>query len=262
MYGEVRTTFGLLLLSLIACTAPLGRRPQGAVPVGPTSTSVPPSPRPPSLIPRPSAAATPTISPIPSATLTPGRITFTDDFSAKTGAWLDCHQCRWEDGKLMMGPYSPAASIADVYTRCGPCGSPRFFRMAVDVRHIDGETDRSYGLMMGLTRQALITFEISPLYLFTIGLRYDLAYQSARILNLNWKQVLSGLVRPGHELNRIEIKMNPTGPATADLYFRVNGRNAFVLYNQPVEPGGVGLIMDSFAVRAAFDNFEFEELVP
>jgi hypothetical protein len=116
--------------------------------------------------------------------------------------------------------------------------------------------------MMGLTRQAMLTYEISPLYLFTIGLRYKMAYQSARILNLSWQQVLSGLVRPGHQINRIEIKMSPTGPATADWYFRVNDRNAFVLSNQPVEPGGAGLIMDSFAVRAAFDNFEFEEIVP
>jgi hypothetical protein len=262
MTGGVRSGFSLAILSLISCTALSRGGSPDVVSQAPSATSSAPSRPAASLTPRPSPTASPTISPVPSATETPGPIILTDDFTEKTGAWLDCHQCRWEDGVLMMGPYSPAASIADMYTRCGPCGSPRFFHMAVDVRHIDGETDRSYGLMMGLTRQAMITFEISPLFLFTLGLRYDMAYQSARILNLNWKQVLSGLVRPGHEVNRIEIKMNPTGPATADWYFRVNGRNAFVLYNQPVEPGGVGLIMDSFAVRAAFDNFEFEEIVP
>jgi hypothetical protein len=229
-------------------------------------TSSASTPRPsPSRTPAPSAtppvtptAMPPTASPTASPTL--GPIVFMDDFAESSENWLNCRGCEWADGRLLMGPYPPGATIERSSTACGPCADSSRFRIAVDVTHVEGQTDRGYGLGFWWDEQGLWSFEISPLFLLTVGFRYDLIADTVEITNPNPEQLLSGLVKPGYATNRLEIRVEPAGADTADVYFRVNDRNAFVLYNRPLRTGRVGLVVGFHSIRVAFDNFEFEQL--
>jgi hypothetical protein len=215
----------------------------------PTNTPPPTPTSPPSATPRPSATTTPT----------PGPVVFHDDFSTNNGYWRDCRGCQWEGGALVMGPYAPGLLPQDMATVCVPCGTPLYFRMSVRVTHVEGQTDRGFGMLYASTDQDLSFYEISPLFLITVAVRYDRATRVFTWLNPNAQQVMTGLVRPGKATNLLELIVQPAGVGTADMFFRVNDKTAFVLYNKPVEPGEVGLEVDSHAVQVAFDDFEFEE---
>jgi hypothetical protein len=145
---------------------------------------------------------------------------------------------------------------------CGPCGSPTFFRMSVEVAHFEGQTDRGYGILYAKTSGGFSLYEISPLFLITLAARYDLRFGTWDLLNPNLDQLLTGLVRPGKASNTLELRVEPVGPGTANYFFRINDKTAFVLYAKPAEAGAIGFGLDSHAVQVAFDNFEFEELEP
>ncbi len=195
-------------------------------------------------------------------TPTPGPIVFFDDFAEDRGNWLDCANCEWQDGALLMGPYTPSQALAGVYTVCGPCGTLTFFRMAVDATFSEGQTDRGYGLAFQITEDQFLDLEISPLFLTTIGWKYDRQLEEWEVSNPNIEQVFTGLVKAGRATNRLEIVVEPIGSGRADVYYKVNGRNAFVLFNRRVEPGQVGLIVGWHSLSVAFDNFEIEEIEP
>lgn len=161
-----------------------------------------------------------------------------------------------------MGPFAPGMQPDDELAVCGPCGQPRYFRVAVDVTHIAGETDRGYGILFWDTEQELSMYEISPLYLVTLATRYDRATRLFYLLNPNIDQILTGLVKPGKATNRLELVVEPSGTSNANVYFKINDKTAFLLYNKPAIAGHVGLAVEYHSVQVGFDNFEFETLGP
>jgi len=187
-------------------------------------------------------------------------VSFQDDFSVDAGRWQECRGCTWDDGVLLMGPYAPAMNPEGMLAVCLPCGTPTYFRLSVDVSHVEGQTDRGYGIIYAKTEDEFSIYEISPLFLLTLAARYDLRLDSWELLNPNVDQLLTGLVRPGKAINRLELRVEPAGPGTANYFFRINDKTAFVLYAKPASPGQVGLGIDSHAVQVGFDNFELEEI--
>ncbi len=264
--SSIKRRWRQLVVTFVLVPALIGCASEAAEPTA-TDTPAPP----PTDTPAPTDTQTPTEAPThtplpptetPTLTPTPGPIVFQDDFSGQSGDWLDCVDCEWEGGALLMGPYSPTQALGGVYTVCGPCGTPTFFRMAVDATFDDGQTDRGYGLVFQITEDHFLDLEISPLFLTSFGWEYDRQFETWSLSNPNIEQVFSGLVKPGRATNRLEIEVVPSGQSRADVYYKVNGRNAFVLFNRPVEAGQVGLIVGWHSLSVAFDNFEFEEIEP
>lgn len=262
---KVGLALGCLAMAVTACGGPSTE--QLAQTIVAETAAAPTVTPPPSDTPLPSDTPTPSATPLPptetpTITPTPGPVRFEDDFSNDEGNWLECTGCEWREGSLVMGPYPPGADVQAMRTLCLPCGEHSFLRVAVDVTHVSGQTDRGYGLVFRNTDDELWDFEISPLFLLTVGYRYEYRSRLWELINPNIQQLISGLVRPGKATNHLEVLIEPTGSHTADIYFRVNDRNAFVLFNRAVEPGQVGLVVGFHSVEVAFDNFEFEELEP
>ncbi|PKN94595.1 MAG: hypothetical protein CVU44_05790 [Chloroflexi bacterium HGW-Chloroflexi-6] len=223
----------------------------------PTKTPVPPT-----------ATITPTLPPTETPTITPtatlvGPIVYTDDFSEHNKNWKGCVVCRWQDGALLMGPYKVNGEGTDQSHAavCLPCGKKSYFRIAVDATFADGFTDRLYGLLVGDSKKYITYVGISPLQIAVLA-RGDYEKGYFDLLNASTENVFSKLVRPGKLVNHIEIIVSPAGAGTADFTMKINGTVSYVATNLPVEPSEVGLYLDWHSVGAAFDNFEFEEIIP
>lgn len=218
-----------------------------------------------SVSPFPSETAAATETPLPpmatfteTATATPGAVVFQDDFSRPSSAWVACEECEWQDGGMVMGPYSVAGAYVQHVAICGPCGLIRNYRMAVDAGYIDGPSERGFGLLVRLTDEFLVTYEVTPWQIAALW-SLDLVEGSWDFVNGSY----TGRIRTGRASNRIEVEVQDgTAPARVNIELRVNGRTIFLAYNQPGEVGAVGLTLYGHATSAVFDNFEFEELEP
>jgi hypothetical protein len=223
----------------------------------PTETPVPPT-----------ATVTPTLPPtetptiIPTATLA-GPIVYKDDFSEHNSNWKGCVVCRWQDGALLMGPYkvNGDGSNQSHAAICLPCGKKTYYRIAVDALFADGFADRLFGLLVGDGKKYITYVGISPMQIAVLA-RGDYEKGYYDLLNASTENVFSKLVRPGKLVNRIEIIVSPAGAGTADFTMKINGKVSYVASKLPVEPSEVGLYLDWHSIGAAFDNFEFEEIIP
>lgn len=237
--------------------------------VAETAAAASPTPLPPTETPiPPTATITPTLPPTetPTITLTPtpeGPLVFNDDFSVDNKNWKGCSNCRVQDGVLLMGPYDARGDGYDQSDSaiCVACGKKTYFRMAVDVTFVEGFTDRLYGLLIGEGKKYQTMVGISPLQ-FALIARYDYQKQKWDIINASTENVYNQHVKPGKLVNRIEIVMSPAGAGQADLTMKLNGIVSFVAYKIDAEPAEVGLYLDWHSIGVAYDNFEFEELVP
>ncbi len=237
--------------------------------VAETAAAASPTPLPPTETPvPPTETITPTLPPTKTPTITPtatpsGPLVFSDDFSADNKNWKGCVGCRWQDGVLLMGPYEVKGEGTDQShtTICIPCGKKSYYRIAVDATFVDGFTDRLYGLLVGDSKKYITYVGISPLQIAVLA-RGDYEKGYYDLLNASTENVFSKLVRPGKLVNRIEIIVSPAGAGSADFTMKINGAVSYVATNLPVEPSEVGLYLDWHSVGAAFDNFEFEEIVP
>ena len=158
------------------------------------------------------------------------------------------------NGALHMGPFSADGAMLQHNAICGPCGFVTHYRMAVDVGFVDGQSDRGYGLLISLNEDQLLSMEITPWQTIDAWrLDFNDRYWE-------WLNGTVGLVRPNQQINNVEVVVEPAsgGGARTDIYIKVNGKTAFVLYNQSAEPGMVGLTMFGHATEIIFDNFEFE----
>lgn len=238
--------------------------------VAETAAAASPTPLPPTETPiPPTATITPTLPPTETPTITPtatpeGPIVFSDDFSdANSKNWKGCTSCKFQDGVLLMGPYAARGSGTDQtdVAYCVACGKKTYYRIAVDVTFVEGFTDRLYGLMVGHGEDYQTVLGISPLQ-YAVLWRYDYNKQYGSLINASTENVFNSQVKPGKLTNRLEIIVEPAGAGQADMKMILNGIVSFVAYKIAVEPAEVGLYMDWHSMGVAYDNFEFEELVP
>jgi hypothetical protein len=179
-----------------------------------------------------------------------------DDFSQGLSAWLGCEVCDVKNGALLMGPYPIEGAYLQHNAICRLCGLARFYRMAVDVNFVEGVSDRGYGLLLRYTEEYMLTMEITPWQTVDVW-KFDFETNEWEWINGRW----SGLVRPGQQKNKIEVVVRPTSSANrsdSDIFIKVNGSSAFVIFNQPTDYGMVGLTIFGHASEVSFDNFEFE----
>jgi len=207
------------------------------------STSPPPTEEPPTDL--------PTATQRPAPTNTPGPLALQDDFSADSGYW-DCDQCTFENGQLHYGPYPVSGAFVQHMAVCAACGMVTNYRMSADVQFGDGPSERGFGFLARGTEEYILTFEITPWQDFDF---WKFEYATGEWTWVNG--IFAGAVRPGNQVNRIEIEVATNASGSVDVSLRVNGKTPLVIFNQPAEPGAVGFTLYGHAVDLFFDNFEF-----
>lgn len=244
---------GLQAVAPVQATATVGETQTITATRTPAATETPL----PSYTPLPSP--TPTPAP-PTSTVTPSHpIRVFDDFSTSNGIWYGCERCEVVGGMLHLGKYPAEGADMPHVAYCETCGQPINYRMAVDTSYQEGvnQPGRGYGFVVKLTDEYLMLLEIST-YQDVIFWKCD--HYNCEFLDGKF----SGYVQviPEGSMNRIEVEFIDTGHGTADIYCRVNGHNVLVLWNQPADPGYVGLELYGHSLEIAYDNFEFEEYEP
>ncbi len=195
----------------------------------------------------------PTETPIPEPTETPGPIVFHDDFSEDSGNWLGCEVCEWDEGGLIIGPYSDSVTGEIVHVICGPCGETSNYRMAVDVTHYDGMAGGGFGFLLYEDDVSAVEYRIS-------------VWQIAGLDHIEHgtNTVLVGehttLIRPSTSTNRLEVIVTDSPSAgRSDIRLMVNDKTIQVYSGMKISPTQVGLKVTA-VMGVLFDNFEFEEL--
>ena len=235
--------------------------PLASATLAPTHTLTPapsatPTPTPTEI---PSATPTPTATPLPSntptSTATPGPFILVDDFAMDRGDWEDCQFCTWENDALTMGPFPPSSE--DVHVNlCTGCGEYTTYHMSVDGTFVDGQVDRFFGIVFGMSETSGYYLGISP-WQFYVLLQYH--------PDGNWWEGIdfqySGIVKPGYGTNTFAVRMQPGAQAgTVDMFVYLNDTLIFTRYNQPPLRTQVGLAMNFHDLTVRYDNFIFEEI--
>lgn len=205
-------------------------------------------------------AARPTETPIPSPTLiptqtpTPGPTIIQDDFSADTGRWSECGQCKIENGSLHMGPYPISNDGGGYFVICKDCGQPQDYKMGVDATFLDGYTDRGFGLLLREGDGSYVDVEITTWQVYGAWFFDNSKNVWGTLLTDGWKE--TGSLRPGTGTNRLETEIKSSG-GTSTINILINGQ----LVNTtsiPAVTGRVGLVVGLHSLGVSFDNFYFE----
>lgn len=208
--------------------------------------------------PSPTLTATSTRPPTrtPTVTNTPGPYSFFDDFDVDSNGWLFCESCEWTDGTLVVGPFDPSSFFH--VNRCFACELNTFYRVAVDITFIEGEVDRTFGIVFAESDDSAYYLGISPWGGYTIE-RYDFATSYWTTLASQW----SGSVVGGYGTNRFEVYVQPNAKGDlAEYWIYLNGDLLYTVYNRPLVDTGVGIAMAYHAQVAAYDNWEYVVIEP
>ncbi len=190
---------------------------------------------------------------------------FKDDFSKEDkSAWANCTICKWQDGKLVIGPYAPGdeADLPHVAT-CEACGEHPFYRVSVDTALLAGDEDHSFGLVIASNKNELVMLGIDASQNCIVA-RYDAGSKIWQILNADPSQVWNALLKKGGRTNHLEVVVKPssTKAGTVDYIVNLNGSSSFTISERPSAPAKVGLLVDYHTLEVAFTNFAYEELAP
>lgn len=194
----------------------------------------------------------PTSTPLPEPTRTPGPLVLQDDFSRDSGFW-ECDECSFENGRLHFGPYPVSGAFIQHFVICSACGMVTTYRMSADVLFGDGPSERGYGFLVRGTEDYILTYEITPWQDLDF---WNLDYETDEWTWING--IFAGAVRPGKQVNRIEIEVSASPSGGVDISLTVNGKTPLVIFNQPSDAGAVGFTLYGHAVDIFFDNFAFE----
>ena len=199
----------------------------------------------------------PTVTLTPTITVTPGPLVIADDFSTDVGRWVECGQCRIENGALHMGPY-PISDKGEGYIAiCSDCGIAQEYKMGVDATFSDGFTDRGFGLVIREEAGNYADVEITTWQVYGAWVYNKSLNSWGNLLGGDpWK--LSGTLYPSYGTNRLEVEVTTQGNNSV-MSIRINEQ----LVNTAqfaVGSGRVGLVVGLHSLGVIFDNFYFEEL--
>jgi hypothetical protein len=227
----------------------------------PTATFSPTS----TTSPLPPPTQTPFSSYTPTLTVTQGALIFTDNFSIEDpSAWANCGACRWNDDKLLIGPYAPGGENNQPHVSlCENCGKHTNYRIAVDAALFAGDANLSFGLVLASSEKELMLLGIDALQNCIVA-RYDVANKNWQILNADPNQVWNSELKVGKKINHLEVMVKPSTKTLGKMSYIVNlnGSPSFVIDELPTTASQVGLWVDYGNIQVFFSNFEYEELIP
>jgi outer membrane murein-binding lipoprotein Lpp len=194
----------------------------------------------------------PTITPTP--TVTPGPIIIQDDFSTDNGRWVDCGQCKIENGGLHMGPYPISNDGGGYIAICNDCGQPGNYKMGVDATFVDGYTDRGFGLVLREQNGSYLDVEITTWQYYGAWIFDNDKKQWGAFFTDGWKP--TGSLNPSAQTNRLETELvSKDGKDTITI--RINGDVVSTITSDTFS-GRVGLVVGLHSLGVIFDNFYFE----
>ncbi len=200
------------------------------------------------------AAARPTATP----SATPGPAVIQDNFSRDSGYWSNCSHCAIQDGVFYLGPFPSTNSAKGYYSLCQACGVVREYKMAVDVRYIEGPSDRGFGFVLAEADGSFVDFEITTWQVYGSWF-YD---KSGGDASSAWSDAIdsrglypTGYLKAGRITNHIEVDATANGDQT-NYEFRINGHSVRQI-ELPITGGRVGLMVGLHSLGVAFDNFSF-----
>lgn len=265
-----RTIFCVLfVLILVGCQSEPSAEQLASTAVAQTAAAASPTPLP-TNTPLPTATATatstftpvpPTATPVPTRTPVPTETKvptptpgpFVDDFSTANAAWEGCDGCKIEGGRLLMGPFDPAANFH--YTVCKTCESYMYFQTSADATYLEGQVDRTFGMVID-NEKYMVYVGISPYAAYEVSI-YDWNTNQWKELTLKW----SGAVKGSYATNHLEIDAKPTKQSgMVDIYVKINGQVVYVIYGKEALPSLPGMGMAWHGMGAAYDNFSYEEI--
>ena len=209
----------------------------------------------------PTDTPTPTETPLPSDTpfpsATPGPFILYDDFTADTGNWEDCELCTWQNNALTMGPF-PASNEEMHMNLCSGCGSRTTYHYFVDGTFVDGQVDRFFGIVFGVSESTGYYLGISPWQFYIIA-EYQVDGDWWEVREMEW----SGAVNASYATNNFEIFVQPGSQAgMVDILLYLNSQPIYTFYNRPATESMVGLAMNFHDVTVKYDNLIYEEILP
>ena len=154
-----------------------------------------------------------------------------------------------------MGPYPPS-SISMHMNLCSGCGARSTYHMSVEGTFIDGQVDRFFGIVFGVTTTSAYYVGISPWQFYIVAEYHaDGDWWEARAFE--W----SGAVNASYATNTFEVTVQPAAQAgMVDTFVYLNDLLIFTLYNRPAADAQVGLAMDYHDVTVNYDNWLYEEI--
>lgn len=227
----------------------------------PTLTQTPEPTDIPTPSPIPTDTAIPTETPLPTETpiptATPGPFVFYEDFTADTGNWEDCELCTWQNNALIMGPF-PASNEEMHMNLCSGCGARTTYHMFVDGTFVDGQVDRFFGIVFGVSETTGYYLGISPWQFYIIA-EYQVDGDWWEVREMEW----SGAVNASYATNNFEIFVQPGSQAgMVDILLYLNSQPVYTFYNRPATESMVGLAINFHDVTVKYDNLIYEEILP
>lgn len=202
------------------------------------------------------ATETPIPSPTstPTQTATPGPTIIQDDFSTDTGRWIECGQCKIENGGLHMGPYPISNDGGGYIAICSDCGIPQDYKMGVDATFVDGYTDRGFGLVLRELDGNYLDVEITTWQVYGVWIFDNDKNIWGSLLTEGWTP--TGGLRPATQTNRLETEITSSG-GKSTINVRINGQ-LISSTSSDAFTGRVGLVVGLHSLGVIFDNFYFE----
>lgn len=244
----------VLLFTFLSSCAGFGAPDPTATPLPPSDTQPPPTATS-TLTPPPTPTETtpPTATASPRPTATPGPLVIEDDFSTDLGIWSGCEARQRQRGVMKLGPFPVSGAYQQHALYCDACGMVTNYMMTADVIFSEGQSDRGFGFLVREAEDYMFTYEITPWQTLAFW-KYDFNLDRWDFINGIW----AGAVRAGKKVNRIKVIVATNPEGRSDITLMVNGRTPLVIFNQPSEPGWVGLTLFGHGMGIEFDNFHFE----
>ena len=225
----------------------------------------------------PTAPALPTAADTaePTETGAPTGASVFEDFATDDGKFETWDGAQVTDGEFYLGQFTDCGDLAadapfGCLSTCLACGVASDYEMTVDVRYVDGISERTYGLVLQFndvngngivdSEDFYVEFQISAFtayYIQTVQVRTHFAGDPVGAAS--WLQlwyVAKDFTNSGYGTNTLDAIASKSG-TSFDLYVNGNYLKTVTIPDTDHSEGRVGVSLSGRRVQVAFDNFNF-----
>jgi hypothetical protein len=204
----------------------------------------------------------------------PGANVF-EDFSTDDGNFETFDGAQISGGEFLLGQFNDCGDLtADspfgCFSVCLACGVASNYEMSVDVRYVDGISERTYGLVLQFDdvngnsvvdrEDYYVEYQVSAFVAFYTDNLYLRTHVAGDPVGVNSWYYLRYDARPytnaTYGTNKLGVIASKNG-TSFDLYLNDNFVDTVNIPNITSSQGLVGLSLSGRRVQVAFDNFSF-----
>jgi len=203
-------------------------------------------------------------------------LSFSEEFASDTGSFETFDGAEITGGEFYMGQFTDCGDLAadsqfGCFSTCLSCGLVADYGMVVDVRYVDGISERTYGLVMQFVdengnsvvdREDFYTeFQISAFtsyYIQNVQVRTHFPGNPVGIDS--WDQIwydARDYTNAGYGANTLGVK-SFDGGTSFELYVNDNYIDTVSKPTDEFSQGSVGISLSGRRVQVAFDNFAID----